>query len=466
MAMRLLNTARAAVAAVAVAPLAGPGAVRLCAMLVILVAALGVGRGAAQDAGYRLMVNDRIQLQVVEWRAEIGTPQTWEALSRAYTVDTSGRISVPLVGEIAAAGLTTQELGDTVATRLQKVVGLVDPPGTSVEVVAYNPVIVTGAVLVAGAHPYSPGMTVSKAYALAGGAPRAAEGEIRASTVTAGAIARAQETLARQLAREARLIAERDGSDTIDFPNLLGHPGGIAAEVQIKDTEIAVFESRRARLQREVGGVEDLHRLYAAEEESLLKKRISLDTIIALTETRLGQLEDLSESGLVRGQQLLDSQRAMGDLRTQSLNIDLALFRARAQLSTVSRERIAIEANRSAEIEELLAQTRTEITAQRRELETNRNVLATYADDVQVQAALGANTDLRFELQQQGETRARTVAPTARMMPGDVLTVLRVAPRGTPEEAATGQRDSPRYLPSEPSNDATFPTPPLTGRNL
>ena len=140
--------------------LATPG--RICVTRVIAVtlvhAALLLAVSAdAQDADHRLMMNDQIQLRVVEWRAETGTPQTWDALSGVYTVDASGRISVPLLGPLDAAGRTTHELGAEIASRIQSVVGLVDPPGTAVEVITYNQVFITGSVAMPGAHPFTPG---------------------------------------------------------------------------------------------------------------------------------------------------------------------------------------------------------------------------------------------------------------------------------------------------------------------
>jgi polysaccharide export outer membrane protein len=116
--------------------------------------------------GYRLGGGDQIRI------ITFGVDQ----LSGNFRVDDQGNVDMPLIGAVHAAGQTPAELADTITTRLrgQK---FVREPSVSVEVLAYRPIFVLGEVARPGQYPYSPGMTMLTAVAVAGGFTyRAVEG--------------------------------------------------------------------------------------------------------------------------------------------------------------------------------------------------------------------------------------------------------------------------------------------------
>jgi polysaccharide biosynthesis/export protein len=89
-------------------------------------------------------------------------------VSRVVPVRPDGRISLPLINDIEAAGLTPEQLAAMVAEKLRK---FVNEPRVTVIVTAINSqrVFVVGEILRAGAFPLLPGMTVLQALAAAGG---------------------------------------------------------------------------------------------------------------------------------------------------------------------------------------------------------------------------------------------------------------------------------------------------------
>lgn len=89
-------------------------------------------------------------------------------MSRVVPVRPDGRISLPLINDIQAAGLSPEQLAATVAEKLRK---FVTEPQVTVIVTAVNSqrVFVVGEVLRAGAFPLFPGMTVLQALGTAGG---------------------------------------------------------------------------------------------------------------------------------------------------------------------------------------------------------------------------------------------------------------------------------------------------------
>ena len=82
--------------------------------------------------------------------------------------DEQGYVSVPLLGEVDAAGLTQAQLGDAVASDLVSR-KLINSPSVSVDVLQYRPIYVLGEVEHPGSFPYQPGLTMLSAVALAGG---------------------------------------------------------------------------------------------------------------------------------------------------------------------------------------------------------------------------------------------------------------------------------------------------------
>lgn len=88
-------------------------------------------------------------------------------LSGEFTVDTSGRLSLPLVGTVEVAGLDLRRAEQAIAARLRD--GYLRNPRVSVDVISYRPFYILGEVARPGGYPYAPGMRVTTAAALAGG---------------------------------------------------------------------------------------------------------------------------------------------------------------------------------------------------------------------------------------------------------------------------------------------------------
>lgn len=138
--------------------------------LTLLLAACGstggqtVGaREAAPDAltqmasAYQLGSSDRLRVTV------FGHPD----LSGEFEVDGTGSISLPLIGQKTAIGLSTAQLETSITETLAA--GYILDPRVSVEVINYRPFYILGEVGQPGEYPYTNGLTVQNAVAAAGG---------------------------------------------------------------------------------------------------------------------------------------------------------------------------------------------------------------------------------------------------------------------------------------------------------
>lgn len=90
-----------------------------------------------------------------------------ESLTGEFQVGGSGKVSLPLIGEVAAAGMTIPEFQKEVESALKD--GYLKDPRVSVEVLNYRPFYILGEVNKPGEYPYTNGLTVMNAVATAEG---------------------------------------------------------------------------------------------------------------------------------------------------------------------------------------------------------------------------------------------------------------------------------------------------------
>ncbi|NIJ41613.1 polysaccharide export outer membrane protein [Parvibaculum indicum] len=90
-----------------------------------------------------------------------------EDLSGEFDVTGAGMVSLPLIGQVRAQGLTVDEFENAIRNKLLD--GYLKNPRVSVEVLNYRPFYIIGEVNSPGQYPYTSGMTVLNAVAVAAG---------------------------------------------------------------------------------------------------------------------------------------------------------------------------------------------------------------------------------------------------------------------------------------------------------
>lgn len=113
--------------------------------------------GVATDEHYTLGTGDKIKITVY------GETD----LSGDFVVDGSGQVQMPLIGQVAAAGLTIHEFVAKVVAALSQ--GYLKDPRVSVEVENYRPFFILGEINKPGEYAYQNGINALDAVALAGG---------------------------------------------------------------------------------------------------------------------------------------------------------------------------------------------------------------------------------------------------------------------------------------------------------
>jgi polysaccharide export outer membrane protein len=115
-------------------------------------------KAATTDPEYIIGLGDVLSINV--WKES--------EVSSSVPVRPDGKISLPLVNDIQAAGLTPMQLGQEIHDKLQK---YIEQPQVTVVVTAVNSrmVYLVGEVARAGSFPLLPNMTVLQALSAAGG---------------------------------------------------------------------------------------------------------------------------------------------------------------------------------------------------------------------------------------------------------------------------------------------------------
>jgi polysaccharide export outer membrane protein len=90
-----------------------------------------------------------------------------DGLTNSYVVSAGGNIDMPLIGQVSARGLTTDQLAGRLAEKLRD--GYIREPHVAVEIEAYRPFFILGEVTAPGQYPYVANMTAETAVAIAGG---------------------------------------------------------------------------------------------------------------------------------------------------------------------------------------------------------------------------------------------------------------------------------------------------------
>jgi polysaccharide biosynthesis/export protein len=115
-------------------------------------------RGVVPEPGYKIGAQDVLRIDV--WKED--------QLTRTVPVRPDGQVTLPLLDDVQAAGLTPMELSVAISDRLKK---FVNNPQVTVTVTEINSrrIYVTGEVARSGAFPMLPNMTILQAISSSGG---------------------------------------------------------------------------------------------------------------------------------------------------------------------------------------------------------------------------------------------------------------------------------------------------------
>lgn len=317
----------------------------------------------AAAESYRLGVQDKLRIKIVEWRAGQATYQEWTALASDYTVNTEGAVSLPLLGEIPATGMTTEEVAAAIAERLQQRANLLKRPDVSVEIVQFRPIYVMGEVEKPGEYPYRPDLTALEALGIAGGMYRPRDSgfvRLERDRITARSeIDSVRVETHRVVARRARLEAELAGEDKIAMPPELREDTRTATALIAEETAIMV--ARNAALKSKLAALADLKELYQREVVTLDSKIVAQDKQVALARREAKGVGSLVEKGLASTSREFAIERTVTELESQVLDYQTAALRAKQEIRKAERDALELQNDRKTKLQDELQDVRSKL---------------------------------------------------------------------------------------------------------
>ncbi|MBP0579041.1 polysaccharide biosynthesis/export family protein [Labrys sp. LIt4] len=422
------------------------------AVLTTAVATVGIATTALAEP-YLLGPEDKLKIRVYDWRASSSEVHEWAALTGEFVVGASGNVSLPLIGEVPAAGKSTGDLSVLIGEKLQASIGLSNRPDASVEVSTYRPFYILGMVTTPGQYPYKPGLTVLQAVSTAGGVLRVSDFGLlsfqRESLVNRGDLRTLAVERLGLLAREARLDAELQGSDTITFPKDLMSQADTPQVAQMMKEEQLLFEARKQALRSQEDAINQTKKLLGSEIESLKAKSQSLQRQLELAKEELDNVNGLVSKGLAVASRKLALDQNVSQFESNRLDIDLLILRAQQDISKAERDVVDLHNKRRNDILTEISDVRGKISVNAEKTTTTQGLV--YNAEVQAPQAVvsqmgNLNSKLTFAIIRRVGDKTQTIEANEAdpVYPGDVVRVERLgaAPNGqeiVPRSSASAQ---------------------------
>jgi len=164
-------------------------------------------------------------------------------------------------------------------------------------------------------------------------------------------------------AREARLLAERDGTAAIAFPPWLTglRDSGDTVAVDAVRGETRLFETRREMLVGQVDQLKERVDQYKMQTEGLGSQRDAKDEEMRLIGEELKSLEDLLARGLVSKPRVMELKRTSTRLKGEHGALVSEIAVAGGRISETKLSMIQVERDRQQEVLSLLSEVQAQI---------------------------------------------------------------------------------------------------------
>lgn len=275
----------------------------------------------------------------------------YENLTNEYRIGADNAISIPVVGRISVAGMSTADLEAALAARVSAISGR--EAYVTVEISEYRSIYIVGYVSRPGAFPWRPGMAVVQAMALAGGTFRASDSPNNAANehVELSHVKKLISELKWAHARLARYEAEKRGEKTITAPKALVKLVGAEHAAHLIKTENSSLTSRSTAFKAKKEAIANATEIASRELSGLVGQAGRLKVQLDERRTYKQQIDGLRAKGVVRADRSMEEQTRLSELEERHTNVAVAIARIQGVLAGLERDRISLEQDRNAEID-------------------------------------------------------------------------------------------------------------------
>ena len=257
----------------------------------------------------------------------------------AAKVAADGEIQLPAVGGIAAAGSDVNAIAAKIAGALEER-GIIKKPTVLVEISAYRPFYIGGAVAQPGEIRFEPGLTVRHAIVLAGGPAKDTDQGLTLADVVelrskwqSNALARVEVE-----SRIARLQAELDRAPAPDFAGIDTRFAEAADAKSVMSLDADLLSDRDHEWKADQEHLKDALAMVDFEIEILAKQADLQQDEIDLQGDQVEKSRELREKGLIPLSQLQELEREKSSLSRDLLENQAFSARARQNKATAQYE--------------------------------------------------------------------------------------------------------------------------------
>jgi polysaccharide biosynthesis/export protein len=317
------------------------------------VAALPVGRAA----DYTVQQGDVLEISVP------GVP----GLHRRTPVDAAGQVSLPLLGQVDAAGKSVSELRATLRDLLVAK-NITRRPEVVIDIAEYRPLYIGGDVVKPGSYPYRPGMTVRDAIALAQGYDslhlRGRDPMVEAANAQADYDSYAIEA-AKQVVRIDRLkaaLADRRELDLKNGPDFPVRPEAMAEIRRVESQRLSADSENRSRERAHLTEM-----LNGTKEQLATLTREREQSAAALDQQNkyLARVRELMQRGLLQNSRFEELQRGLITAQNQFYEMQTRVLQAQKDVADFTRKLDTVDDERRARLLQELQEAITQLETSR-----------------------------------------------------------------------------------------------------
>jgi polysaccharide biosynthesis/export protein ExoF len=373
---------------------------------------------------YRLDKGDRVRTRFLDRYDKAD-------LNGDYTIDAMGQLRLPRLGAYSARHITTSQLEQAIRAAVES---RGEKLGSfSIELVECRPFYVSGLASKPGPYPYVAGITVMHAVAVAGGIYRSPAVSVAETIRERSRLSDSTEQLKIQLARRARLVAERDNASVVPVPSQLARLDPAQAEAFIA-REQTILSRAREVVDRESASLSRFITLTRDEIESYEEQLTAMNARILEQNKLFKSIQQLHDQRLVNQQRFVEVLSAMDLVQRDKQRAEASLARAKATLEKADRDLAMLSLENSARISRELAAVEAEVARLTTTVEESQGAV----DGLEALSGREASVAYRIMRRDQaGRARFISATESTLIMPDDVINIERVGEMRISPTAAT-----------------------------
>lgn len=415
--------------------------------LLVLVLAGALSAGASDDL---LQPQTKLRVTVVQWNPAKGDYQAWQAIGGEFAVSQTGTLSLPVIGQVEAAGRDATSVANEISTRLQKRMGLLEKPDTTVEILEYPPIYVVGDVTTPGEYRYRTGLTVLQALALSGGPFRQENTRSADEIRLVGELQGVRDSILRTKARIARLNAEMAGASEVVFPDLEAGDGDTELAATVQAQERIIFQTRVQERERQVKSLEELRELLEAEIKVLEQKVKAADIGIENARKELNNVSVLVEKGIAIASRRSELEQRLASYQADRLDQVTAIMRARQSITEATRNLAGVEDRHKTEVAGALQQEQAQLQRLLLNQEVSQKLLLEALASATPSTKDAEAIEFFLTRNEGGESKEIPATRSTLLMPGDVVTVRqKSSPLAAPGTSSSSRAEAGPALAAE-----------------